>query len=80
MPQVLKAVYRNGTFIPQTSCDLPEGLEVELLIQSALVTPPPITDPVTKQRFLSALIERMQQNPIPVSAPVFTRDMLHERR
>ncbi|NJL09679.1 MAG: antitoxin family protein [Calothrix sp. SM1_7_51] len=76
MPQVLKAVYRNGKFIPQTSCNLPEGSEVELLIQSAKASPPPITDPVTKQRFLSALVERMQQNPIPANAPVFTRDML----
>jgi hypothetical protein len=29
---------------------------------------------------LKSLIERMQQNPIPMNAPRFTRDMLHERR
>ena len=80
MPQALKAIYRNGTFILQTSCDLPEGAEVELLIQSPQVVSPPISDPATKQRFLKELIDRMQQNPIPLNAPRLTREMLYERR
>ncbi|RUR84459.1 antitoxin family protein [Chlorogloeopsis fritschii PCC 9212] len=79
MPQALKAIYRNGTFILQSACNLPEGAEVELFIQSPQVLSPSITDPETKQRFLKALVERMQQNPIPLNAPYFTRDMLHER-
>jgi predicted DNA-binding antitoxin AbrB/MazE fold protein len=80
MPQALKAIYRNGAFILQTACDLPEGAEVELFIQSPQVMSPPISDAETKQRFLKLLIERMQQNPIPLNAPRFTREMLHERR
>jgi predicted DNA-binding antitoxin AbrB/MazE fold protein len=80
MPQTLKAVYRNGTFILQTALELPEGTEVELLIQSSQVVSPPIVDVETKRQFLKSLIERMQQNPIPMNAPRFTRDMLHERR
>lgn len=80
MPQALKAIYRNGTFILQTAFELPEGTEVELLIQSPQVVSPPIVDLETKQQFLKSLIERMQQNPIPMNAPRFTRDMLHERR
>ena len=32
MPQALKAIYRNGTFILQTAFELPEGTEVESLI------------------------------------------------
>lgn len=80
MPQALKAIYRNGTFILQTAFELPEGTEVELLIQSPQVVPPPIVDLETRQQFLKSLIERMQQNPIPMNAPRFTRDMLHERR
>ena len=79
MPQALKAIYRNGTFILQTAFELPEGTEVELLIQSPQVVSPPIADVETKREFLKSLIERMQQNPIPVNAPRFTRDMLHER-
>ncbi len=80
MPQVLKAVYRNGAFILQTDCDLPEGVEVELFVQSAHVALPQIAEMSTRQNFLKRLVERMQDNPIPANAPRFTRDMLHERR
>lgn len=80
MPQALKAVYRSGTFILQTACNLPEGIEVELFVQSIQVVPPRITDIAARQNFLKLLVERMQQNPIPSNAPRFTRDMLHERR
>jgi len=80
MPPTLKAVYRNGTFILETACNLPEGSEVELLIQSNSVVSPPISDVESKQHFLKSLISRMQLNPIPLNAPHFTREMLHERR
>lgn len=80
MAQVLKAIYRNGAFILQTDFEMPEGTEVELLIQSPLVVSPLITDLETKRKFLKSLIERMQQNPIPMNAPRFTREILHERR
>ncbi|QEI42681.1 hypothetical protein BMF77_03292 [Dolichospermum sp. UHCC 0315A] len=79
MPPTLKAIYRNGTFTLETACNLPEGSEVELLIQSNSVVSPPISDVESKQRFLNLLISRMQQNPIPLNAPHFTREMLHER-
>lgn len=80
MSQALKAIYHNGTFILKTAFDLPEGTEVELLVRSSQVVSPPISDLETKRQFLKSLIERMQQNPIPLNAPRFTRDMLHERR
>ncbi|OBQ08134.1 MAG: hypothetical protein AN482_13515 [Anabaena sp. LE011-02] len=80
MPPTLKAVYRNGTFILETACNLPEGSEVELLIQSSSIVSPLISDVESKQRFLKSLVLRMQQNPIPLNAPRFTREMLHERR
>ncbi len=80
MPQTLKAIYRNGTFILQTAFELPEGTEVDLLIQSPQVVSPPIADVEAKRQFLRSLIERMQQNPIPMNAPQFSREMLHERR
>lgn len=80
MLQPLKAVYRNGAFVLQTAFEFPEETEVELLIQSPQAVSPPITDIETKRQFLKSLIERMQQNPIPLNAPRFTREMLHERR
>ncbi len=79
MTQALKAIYRNGAFILQTAFELPEGTEVELLIKSPYVVSPPISNPEAKQRFIRSLVERMQQNPIPLNAPRFTREMLHER-
>ncbi|WP_030006201.1 antitoxin family protein [Picosynechococcus sp. NKBG042902] len=79
MSQAIKAVYRSGTFILQTDCDLPEGVEVELLVQSSQVIPPKITDLAARQNFLMQLVERMQEAPIPSDAPRFTREMLHER-
>ncbi|MFB2982803.1 antitoxin family protein [Microseira sp. BLCC-F43] len=80
MPFALKAIYRNGTLILQTPCNLPEGAEVDLFIQSPQIAVPPITDLATKQRFLTELIDRMQRNMIPANAPKLTREMLHERR
>ncbi|MUG94074.1 hypothetical protein F7734_17425 [Scytonema sp. UIC 10036] len=43
------------------------------------VMSPPTSDAENKQNFLKSLIERMQQNSIPLNAPRFTRDMLYER-
>ena len=80
MAQTLKAIYQNGTFVPQVAFDLPEGTEVELSILLPNVVSPPIFEPEAKKQFLKLLIERMQRNPIPLNAPRFTRDMLHERR
>lgn len=80
MPQVLRAIYHNGAFVVQTEFNLPEGTEVELLVQPLQVMSPPISDPETKRELLKSLVERMQQNPIPVNAPQFTREILHERR
>jgi predicted DNA-binding antitoxin AbrB/MazE fold protein len=79
MPQTLKAIYHSGTFVLQVDCDLPEGAEVELIVQSDSVTPPKIADISARQNFLKLLVEKMQQNPIPFNAPSFTRDTLHER-
>ncbi|WP_072620414.1 antitoxin family protein [Spirulina major] len=80
MPQTVKAIYHQGTFILQTACDLPEGAEVEILIKTPQIIPPQITDQATKQHFLTQLVKRMQENSLPSHASKFTRDMLHERR
>jgi hypothetical protein len=75
-----KAVYRNGAFVPEKACDLPEESEVELFVQGPPVIPPEVTDPEEKQRILEELIESFERNPIPPGAPRFTREELHERR
>ena len=52
MPQqALKAIYRNGTFILQSAFELPEGTEVELLIQSLYVVSPLLSGVEVKNNF-----------------------------
>ena len=76
----VKAVYRDGSFVPREPCDVPEGTEVEIIVQGVPILTPTITDPEERARRLHQLVERMKQNPIPTEAPRFTRDELHERR
>jgi predicted DNA-binding antitoxin AbrB/MazE fold protein len=80
MSQRLKAIYREGAFIPQMPCDLPEGAEVEITIHGANLLPPEVTDPEDRRRIMNELIQNMLDNPIPANAPRFTREELHERR
>lgn len=80
MAFTLRAIYRNGAFIPETACDLPEEAKVDLIVQRSAVIPPEIADLEERKRLLRAVVDRMQQNPVPADAPRFTRDELHERR
>ena len=80
MSQTLKAIYRDGAFIPQSPCDLPEGAEVELTLSELRVMPQKATDPEERKRILEGMVARMRANPIPADAPRrFTREELHER-
>jgi predicted DNA-binding antitoxin AbrB/MazE fold protein len=81
MSQTLKAIYRDGAFIPQTPCDLPDGAEVELTVHEQHAAPPIVTDPEERKRILREVVENMRANPLPADAPRrFTREELHERR
>lgn len=81
MSQTIKAIYRGGAFIPQTPCDLPEGAEVEITVDTPHVMPPLVTDPEERKRIMEEMVARMRANPIPAAAPRrFTREELHERR
>ena len=80
MTQIIRAVYRDGAFRPETPCDLPENSEVEILVQESRGRGPSVTDPVERHRILRQITERMQGNPLPPGAPRFSRDELHERR
>jgi hypothetical protein len=39
-----------------------------------------VADPEVRRRIRAEVAERMKRNPLPSSAPKFTRDELHERR
>lgn len=80
MSQRIRAIFHHGTFVPQQTCELPEGSEVELVVERPHIVPPAEKDPEERKRILKTMIERMKQNPIPADAPRFSRDELHERR
>lgn len=80
LPLRIRAVFRDGKFVPSEPCALPEASEVELVVQSPHIDPPAITDPAERAKNLNEVVARMMANPIPADAPKFTRDELHERR
>jgi len=80
MAQKLRAVYRDGAFLPEAPVDLPNNSQVNLLVEEATVLPPSVTEPKERQRVLKRVTERMQDNPLPAGAPHLSRDVLHERR
>jgi predicted DNA-binding antitoxin AbrB/MazE fold protein len=79
MLKSVKAVYHKGVFVPRESCDIPEGAEVELIIQCSFLLPPEIRGDEEKKRILRITVERMQQNLIPTEAPRLTREAFHDR-
>lgn len=76
----LKAVFRDGVFVPRSSCDLPNEAEVDLVVQGPSVSPPHVTDPDDKAAILREVTQRMLAVPWPGAARRFTREELHERR
>lgn len=80
MTQVISATYKNGAFIPDEECDLPENARVRVMVENEDVIPPTITDDAERREVLARMQERRRNNAIPPYAPKFTRDELHERR
>jgi len=80
MEATVKAVYQNGVFVPTTPCDFPENTEVQVSVQGPLIIEPEITDSDERTRYMKEVVARMQEHPVPLSAPRFTREELHERR
>jgi len=79
-PMRIRAVFRDGKFVPVEPCLLLESQEVELTVDSPRVVPPTITDPTLRAQLMAELVTRMKANPLPANAPKLTRDQLHERR
>jgi predicted DNA-binding antitoxin AbrB/MazE fold protein len=71
----IKLVFHDGVFVPEERCNLPEGSEVELTIETTRVLPPE-----ERKRILKEVVENMRRHPFPENAPRFTREELHERR
>ncbi|MCX7047185.1 MAG: antitoxin family protein [Candidatus Sumerlaeota bacterium] len=78
MNATLKAVYHEGKLFPSHSLDIPDGEEVEITVDEPRLIPPSIASIEERRRMLHSIVERMRANPIPLNAPHFTRDQLHE--
>ena len=79
----LKAVYRDGAFVPVPNgekLNVPENAEVEITVHDPYVIPPRVTDEAERARIMQELVESWNQHPLRGDAPRLTRDELHERR
>lgn len=75
-----RAVFRDGAFVPQTPCDLPNNSEVELSLRGPSISQAPVQDKDERASILRQVTQRMRENALPVAASTLTRDSLHERR
>jgi len=79
MIEHIRAIFREGAFYPVVPCSIPEEAEVNLVVESKV--PGDGATPLASARvqLLKQLTERMRSNPLPASAPRFSREQLHER-
>ena len=79
----LKAIYKDGAFVPITNgekLNVRENAEVEITVHDPYVIPPKAASEEERERALQELLESWRQNPLRGDAPRLTRDELHERR
>jgi predicted DNA-binding antitoxin AbrB/MazE fold protein len=75
----IRAVFRDGTFVPEERVSLPEGTPADVVVGGPALASPPVTDPDKRKKVLDRLLNRMDRNPLPVPANSLTRERLHER-
>ena len=80
MIEHIRAIFREGAFHPVVPCSIPEEAEVDLVVEAKVpcAAAPPLAP--ERAQLLKQLTERMRNNPLPASAPRFSREQLHERR
>jgi hypothetical protein len=83
MSITLKAIYKNGAFVPVPNgekLNVPENAEVEFTVHNPYIVPARAKSEEERQRALRELLESWEQHPLAPGAPRLTRDELHERR
>ena len=79
----LKAIYRDGAFVPLANgekLNVPENTEVELTVHNPYVVPATATSDEERERALRELFASWDAHPLRPDAPRLTRDEMHERR
>jgi hypothetical protein len=61
MTEKLKAIYKDGTFIPQTNFFLPNNTEVELSVYRYCSLQTDIINPEARKEVLNNLLQRMKK-------------------
>jgi predicted DNA-binding antitoxin AbrB/MazE fold protein len=75
----IRALYKDGVFVPQEHVSLDDGSTVELVFRPSTLQLPLVNDPGERRKFMDELIASFKRNPIPVGTRQFTRDEVHER-
>ncbi len=79
----LKAIYRDGAFVPLANgekLNVPENTEVELTVHNPYVVPATAKSDEERERALRELFASWDAHPLRPDAPRLTRDEMHERR
>ena len=79
----LKAIFKDGAFVPLTNGDqlnVPENAEVELTVHDPNVLPAKAKTEEERQRALRELFASWDAHPLRPDAPRLSRDEMHERR
>src|SRR5436305_12676883 len=79
----LKAIYRDGAFVPVANgekLNVPENTEVEITVHNPYVLPPTAASEEERERALRELFASWDAHPVRPDAPRLTRDEMHERR
>jgi predicted DNA-binding antitoxin AbrB/MazE fold protein len=78
MTEKLRAIYRDGAFIPQVPCQLPENAEVELTVQRHQSMTPEVMDSEARKQILHLLLQRMRQTTLMGHSRHFSQDNFSE--
>ncbi len=79
----LKAIYRNGAFVPIANgekLNVSENAEVEITVHDPDVLPSTATSDEKRERALRELFASWDAHPLRADALRLTRDEMHERR
>jgi hypothetical protein len=75
----MTATFKNGAFVPDEECNLPENARGQVTVESECLIPPKVTDEEERKAILKRMADRRRKNPIPENAPRFTREELYDR-
>jgi hypothetical protein len=79
----LKAIYKDGAFVPISNGDklnVSENAEVEITVHDPNVVSATATSDEERERALRELFASWDAHPLRSDAPRLTRDEMHERR